>query len=137
MDVYLAGYADGAWRDEFVRQISNDIDVFDPIIQGYDKLDTDEHANQVAKELELAETGEMVVFYLDQNWKSYFSMLQLGDMAGRGQQVVVCIPNKIDSEQKIRWYCEYRGIAVVESLEDLVELAEEMLAEAELCKVKY
>ena len=135
MDVYLAGYADKEWRSEFMSSISNDIKVFDPMIQNYDELDEGEYADQVARELELAETSEVVVFYLDENWKSYFSMIQLGDTVGRGKQVVVCMPNDIESEAKIRRYCEYRGIGIADNLEDLVSSVEELLAETELCEV--
>lgn len=134
MDIYLAGYADPKWRDEFNRQISNDINVFDPLVHNYKNLDDEERANQVAKEFELSETSEVVVFYFDENWKSYFSMVQFGDIVGRGQQVIACIPNKIESEEKVRRYCEYRGVIITASLEELVSTVEEMLAESELCE---
>ncbi|KKN04003.1 hypothetical protein LCGC14_1101860 [marine sediment metagenome] len=135
MDVYLAGYANEDWRDEFIRQVSDDINVFDPMVHEYHNFDEEEYANQVAKELELAETSEVSVFYFDTNWQSLFSMIQFGDMAGRGQQVIACIPNEIESEEKIRRYCEYRGIIITESLEELVSNVEALLAEKELCEV--
>ena len=137
MDVYLAGYANEDWRDEFIKQISDDINVFDPIVHRYHEFSEEEYSNHVAKELELAETSELIVFYFDENWKSYFSMIQFGDIVGRGKQVIVCIPNKIESEEKIRLYCEYRGIVITESLEELIPSVESILAEKELCEIVY
>ncbi len=134
-DVYLAGYPDVSWRKSFLSLVDEDVTVYDPIIDEYKDLNHKEKANLVASELESIEISEIIVFYLCKNWQSYFSMLQLGDAAGRGKQVVVCIADAIDSEEKIRRYCEYRGIIVVENLDDLASTVEEYLAEVELCSV--
>jgi hypothetical protein len=134
-DVYLAGYPDISWRESFLSLIDESITVYDPIIDEYKRLNHEEKADLVASELEFIEKSEIIVFYLCKKWQSYFSMLQLGDAVGRGKQVVICIADTIDSEEKIRRYCEYRGIIVVESLDDLVSTVEEYLAEVELCAV--
>ena len=134
-DVYLAGYSDANWRDTFVSQLDSDINVYDPIVHNYKELDTAEKADLVAREMETIEQSDLIVFYFCKEWQSYFSVLQLGDAVGRGKQVIVCIADKIESEEKIRRYCEYRGIIVVENLDDLVSTTEEYLAEVELCAV--
>lgn len=134
-DVYLGGYTDTGWRNSFCDSLSEDISVFDPIVEGYEDFDITQKANQVAQELEMIETSSVVVFYLHENWKSYFSMLELGDAVGRGKQVIVCIDTPIDSEEKIRRYCEYRGMIIVSSLDELVTTVEECIGQMELCEV--
>lgn len=133
MDVYLAGYANRLWRDKFIEQIDNDVEVYDPWIENYVSLNGAGKADQVARELEMIEECELIVFYLCKEWESRFSTLQLGDAVGRGKQVVICISDAIDGEAKIRRYCEYRGVIVTTNLEDLVTTVEEYLAEVELC----
>jgi len=133
-DVYLTGYSKTEWRTEFKNRIARDITVFDPIDPNYDSFDDAAKANQVAKELENIEDSEVVLFYLCKNWDSAYSMLKLGDAVGRGKQVIVLIEPGTSSEEKITRYCEYRGVLVVDNLDDMVENVEECLAQADLVK---
>jgi len=133
-DVYLSGNADTGWRNDFKDRVARDITIFDPIDPKYSSFDEDEKANQIAKELETIEDSELVVFYLCSEWKSFYSMLKLGDAVGRGKQVIVLIEPGTESEEKITRYCEYRGVLVVDNMEDLVENVEECLAQADLIK---
>jgi hypothetical protein len=136
-DVYLGGYADERWREEFCNGLNDeDITIFDPMHDDYGTFNESEKANQVAQELEMIESSSVIVFFLDPEWKSYFSMLQLGDAVGRGKQVIVCISGSIESEEKIRRYCEYRGALVADNIDDLVTYTEECLGQMELCNVK-
>jgi len=133
-DVYLTGYAKTEWRTEIKNRIARDISVFDPIDPKYDSFNSAEKANQVAKELENIEDCEVILFYLCKEWDSAYSMLKLGDAVGRGKQVVVLIESETSAAEKITRYCEYRGALVVDNLDDMVENAEEYLAQADLVK---
>jgi hypothetical protein len=133
-DVYLGGYAGTEWRNKFSDMIGDDITIFDPIEDGYDQFDDVQKANLVAKELQHIEESQIIIFYLTKEWNSQFSMLELGDAVGRGKQVVVCIDGKIDGEEKIRRFCEYRGVLFVDNLDDLVTVTEEFLGQIELCQ---
>lgn len=132
-DVYLGGHADTEWRNTFRKLLSSDISVFDPIVDNYHKLDCEAKANLVAQELEAIAKSKVVVFYLSENWQSYFSMIQLGDAVGRGKNVVVCIDSKIESEEKILRYCEFRGVWLVNSIDEMVTATEQFIGQLELC----
>ena len=134
MDVYLAGYANTKWREEFKNTIARDIEIFDPIDSRYNEFTPSEKSNQIAKELEHIERCEIIVFYFCPEWDSCYSILQLGDAVGRGKQVVVCIIPGDGSEEKIRRYCEYRGVVTVNNLEDLIVNTEEYLGQVEILK---
>jgi len=133
-DVYLGGYADIIWRGEFKGKISRDISIFDPFETTYLTFDENEKANQIAKELEYIENSEVIVFYMCPEWNSLYSMTQLGDAVGQGKQVVVCLEGDVESEEKIRRYCEYKGIPIVENIDDLVENVEECIGQMEMLK---
>ena len=133
-DVYLAGYADPEWRAEFKDKVARDVIVFDSFDHNYASLTPGGKAELIAKELENINDCELVVFYLCKEWDSSYSMIQLGDTVGQGRRVIVYVENGMDSEEKIVRYCEYRGIIVVSSMEDLIENVEEYLAQTELAK---
>ena len=135
MDVYLAGYADTKWREEFKNTIARDIEISDPFDSKYNEFTSSEKANQIAKELENIENCQVVVFYFCPEWDSCYSILQLGDAVGRGKQVTVCLIPGSGTEEKIRRYCEYRGVLIVSNLEDLVVNTEEYLAQLDILEV--
>ena len=131
-DVFLAGYADAKWRSEFGDKIARDITIFDSMTSVYHLLDNGAKANLVAQELQNIELCEIVVFYLCPEWNSLYSMIVLGAASGSGKQIIVCMEPGIQSEEKIKLYCEYKGILVVNTLDDLVESVEECLSQAEI-----
>ncbi len=136
-DIYLAGYANTEWRNEFKDRIARDITIFDPLDPKYSSFDESEKANQIAKELELIEDSELIVFYLCPEWQSYYSMLTLGDAVGRGKQVIVLIKEGTESIEKITRYCEYRGVLIVDNIDEIVENAEEFIAQSDLVKAMH
>lgn len=133
-DIYLAGYADTVWREEFKEKIANDIDVFDPFDENYDNLETHGKAELVAKELENMEKSSIIIFYICKEWVSLYGALQLGFATGLNKQIIVYLEEDAKSEEKIRRFCEYRGIVTVDTMDDLVENAEECVGQIELCK---
>jgi len=136
-DVYLGGASTSQWREEFKTQISSDISIFDPLLDEYQDLSEEAKANETARQLFHLENGNtLIVFYLDFNWNGTSSLLELGDSVGRGKQVIVCLDGEVMGEDKIRRYCEFRGVMIVESIEELVAMTESYLAEKELCAVK-
>lgn len=136
-DVYLGGVSISSWREEFKDQIGDDITVFDPMIKDYDDLDRPEQVNQSAKELTyMQEKCNLVVFYLDLLWKGTSLLLDIGDCVGRGKQVIICLQGDVENKDKIERYCDFHGVLVVHSLEDLVIATEECLAEVELCNIE-
>ena len=136
-DVYLGGALDSTYLSEFKKQISADISVFDPTVDNYEHLNDVEKANQVAKELiYMEEEAKLVIFYFNSKWQGVSSLIELGDCAGRGKSVIVCIDGEVEGGERIRRYCEFRGIIITDSLEDLITTVEEYMAQVELCSVK-
>ena len=133
-DVYLGGYANTEWREEFKSQIARDITIFDPYDKEYDTFDAEAKANHIAKELEHIEQSEIVVFYMCKHWNSLYSMMQLGEAIGRGKQIIACIAEETEEIEKIERYCEYRGIPIVNNVDDLVANVEECIGQAEMLK---
>ena len=129
-DVYLGGITSPQWRKDFKSQISSDISVFDPYL---DKLNEEDKIEQIARELYFIEQCEIVVFCLNSEKTSKSSRLQLGDAVGHDKQVIVCLDGNVEGSSYVEKYCEYRGVVVVFSVEDLVRTVEEYVAEVELC----
>ncbi|MHA2279817.1 MAG: nucleoside 2-deoxyribosyltransferase domain-containing protein [Promethearchaeota archaeon] len=132
-DVYLGGVTSPDWRKEFTSQVSSDISVFDPYIQKFGDYNAQDKAEQIAREFYFMDQSHVLVFYFNEK-SGKSARLQLGDAVGRGKQVIVCLDGKVPGKTFIKRYCEYRGILLVESLEDLVTTVEECSAELELCK---
>jgi hypothetical protein len=132
-DVYLGGVISPDWRKEFASQISSDISIFDPYVQQYGDYNAKDKAEQIAREFYFMDQSNVLVFYFSEK-TSKSARLQLGDAVGRGKQTIVCLDGKVPGKTFIRRYCEYRGILLVESMEDLVATVEECSAELELCQ---
>jgi hypothetical protein len=129
-DVYLGGLSDLSWRTKLKNEISQDISVFDPIVDGYDDFNENERANETARQLQvMQEKCAVIVFYLNSTWKGHSTLLELGDAVGRGGQVVMCLDGAVKDKEKIERYCEYHGVPVVYTLEELITAVEEYMAE--------
>ncbi len=132
-DIYLGGVTTPEWRKEFKTQVSSDISVFDPYIETYAKYNKNDKAEQIAREFYFMSECDVIVFYLNSK-AAKSARLQLGDAVGNDKQVIVCLDGKVPGKTFIKRYCEFRGIILVESMEDLVSTAEECAAELELCQ---
>jgi len=132
-DVYLGGVMTPEWRKEFKSRISSDISVFDPYVETFVKFDNNEKTEQIAREFYSMNECDIIIFYLDST-AAKSALLQLGDAVGNGKQVIVCLNESVPGETFIKRYCEFRGIVLVESMEDLVIVTEECAAELELCQ---
>lgn len=132
-DVYLGGVSSPEWTEQFKSQIDNDISVFNPYIDDYENLNEFQTANQVAKELIFMERSDIIVFYFNEEHKGISALLELGDCVGKGKMVIVCLLGDVDGKDKIKRYCDFRGVIICETLEDLVLTVEEYIAEVELC----
>lgn len=130
-DVYLGGVSASEWRKEFKKQISPDISVFDPYVENFDA--SQEKIEQIARELYFIDESNIIIFYIDNSVVSKSIYLQLGDALGNDQQTIVCLTKDVSESSYIRNYCEYRGVLITESIEELVTTTEEYAAEVELC----
>ena len=135
-DLYLGGIAEVDWREQFRMHISDDITVFDPMIDGYESLSDLELSNQVARELYYIEECNLIIFYINNKWKGASTLLELGDAVGSDKSVIVCLDGKIKGGNKIKRYCEYRGVHVVSTIDELVMAAEEYLSQEELANTE-
>lgn len=135
-DIYLGGVATPEWRGKFKAQVSSDISVFDPYVEMFAEYDKNDKAEQIAREFHFMGECDVIVFYLDsQTAKS--ARLQLGDAVGNNKQVIVCLEGAVPGKTFIKRYCEFRGIILVESMEDLISTVEECAAELELCQFEF
>lgn len=133
-DVYLGGVTAPEWRKEFRAHVSSDISIFDPYIETFAKYDKHDKAEQIAREFHFMEECDIIVFYFDSK-TAKSARLQLGDAVGHDKQVIVCLDGKVPGKTYIKRYCEFRGIIMVDSVEDLVATVEECAAEVELCQL--
>ena len=101
-DVYLAGVSEKEWRETFKDQISQDVRIFDPLVENYKELDEHEKANQAAKELIHME-GEcsIIAFYLNAKWEGVTALIELGEAIGRNKQIIVCLEGDVFKKCKI------------------------------------
>ncbi len=137
-DIYLGGVARREWREEFKSNVSTDLGIFDPIVENYADLSDAEISEVAAKEFFHIENGNMVIiFYLDDKWNGTTSLLEIGDAVGRGKQVIVCLDGEVTGEEKIRRYCEFRGVLITDSMENLVTSAETCLSEIDLVAAEF
>lgn len=133
-DVYLGGVTTPEWRNEFKSQVSSDISVFDPFIEEFKKFKKHDKVEQIAREFYFMEQCDVIVFYLNSTSVAKSVRLQIGDTVGNGKQVIVCLEGKVRGKTYLKQYAEYRGVLLVDSLEELVATVEECAAELELCK---
>lgn len=134
-DVYLGGVAAKKWREKFKSEISDDISIFDPLVENYEQYDKKEIANQAARELiYIYDKCKIIVFYLDPMWQGTTTLLEIGNAIGRGKQVVVCLDGNVNGKEKIYCHCDYHGVLVVDTIEELISAVEECAAQVELCK---
>ncbi len=132
-DVYLGGVTTPEWRKEFKAQVSSDISIFDPYVETFAKYNKRDKAEQIAREFYFMDECDVIIFYLNSK-AAKSARLQLGDAVGHNKQVIVCLDGSVPGKTFVKRYCEFRGIILVESMEDLVSTAEECAAELELCK---
>lgn len=129
-DVYLGGLSDHAWRDKLKSEISQDITIFDPMVDDYETFDESARANETARQLStMQEKCAVIAFYLNSEWKGHSTLLEIGDAVGRGVQVILCLDGEVKDSEKIQRYCEFHGVLVVDSLDDLITTIEEYMAE--------
>jgi hypothetical protein len=135
-DVYLGGVTTSEWRKEFKSQISSDISVFDPYIESFSEYNKRDKAEQIAREFYFMDECDIIVFYFNSK-ASKSARLQLGDAVGNNKQTIVCIDGKVPGKTFIKRYCEFRGVILVESIEDLISTVEECASELELCQFEF
>lgn len=128
-DVYLGGISDPVWRKNFKDSISKDVKIYDPYIENYKKLKPPERQNQSAKELSAQNNCAIIVFYLKKGWRGTSTLLELGMATGCGKQVIMCIDGNIKGKKQIISFCNYHGILVCNSINDLVLMVEEFIME--------
>lgn len=131
-DVYLGGVSDVAWRDEFKSKISQDITIFDPYLKDYKSLKVTGKTNQFAKELEVQDDCAIAIFYMNSKWRGTSTLLEIGTAVGGGKQVIVCLDGKVKGTKQIQKFCEYHGIPICKSIDELVLTIEEYIGELEL-----
>lgn len=125
-DVYLSGTLSKEWREYFKNNISTDITVFDPLEFEHEKHE------QLAKELIHIESEcDIIVFYLNEKFRDIITMIQIGE--AKGKQIIMCLDGNVNQKEDIIRYCEYRGIPIIYSLDNLITAVEEYLAEIEMC----
>lgn len=132
-DVYLGGVTSPQWRKDFKEQISSDISIFDPYVDKFEEKSDEDQAEQIAREFCFMDECDVIVFYFDSTIAKS-ARLQLGDAVGNDKQVVVCLDGDVPGKIFIQRYCEFRGVLLVDSLEDMIATVEECAAELELCQ---
>jgi len=132
-DIYLGGIAQKGWREKFKSDIGTGFNIFDPIVENYADLSTDEISEVAAREFfNIENDNTVVVFYLNDQWNGTTLLLEIGDAIGRGKQVILCLDGEVNGKEKIRRYCEFRGALITESMEDLITSVETCIFEIEL-----
>jgi hypothetical protein len=135
-DIYLGGVMTPEWRQQFKTQITSEtnVTVFDPYIENFQELKSQDATEQIARSFYFMDLCKVIVFYFDStNTKS--ARLFLGDAIGRGKQVIVCLNGKVTGKTFLQRYCEYRGIVITDSVEELVSTVKEYVEQVQLCQI--
>lgn len=120
-DIYLAGSINSEWRNFFKGSISDGVKIFDPSVANFSELLPEQKDDCAAKEFTIMEEQScIVVFYFDKNWNGHTSLLELGNIVGKGKQVFICIEDGVVAKDKILNFCDFHGVYSTSSLEDLI-----------------
>lgn len=128
-DIYLGGISEPTWRKYFKSKVSSKHVIFDPYVPNYKKNKSnvdDLHAKQW---YHLENDNRLTVFYVNDKWSGASTLLEIGDCVGRNKQIIVCLEGNVVDREKICRYCEFRGVMITESIDDLVQATETFLSE--------
>lgn len=128
--IFLAGSIEMGtainWQDELVSHFQNsDITFLNPRRDDWDSswtqsIDNEQFQEQVLWELSGIENSDLVVFVFDPNTKSPITLLELGLVAGMGQQAIVYCPDPFWRKGNVDIVSSVYDLNVVDSLEDLI-----------------
>lgn len=134
-DVCLCGLEDVAWRNEFKEKISSDISVLDTFEKKVNRRSGKELAATIARQIGLVSECNIIVFYFNEKWNGMHGLIDLGDCIGQQKPIIVCLDGKVKNEHEMRRYCEFRGIQMVDNLDELITEVEEYAGQIELASV--
>lgn len=90
---------------------------------------------QVLWELKALNKADIIVFYFDPKGKAPITLLELGLFAGSGignneaKPLIVCCPDGYYKKGNVDITCDYYGVPIVDSLEELIKGLDALLNE--------
>ena len=133
-DIYLGGVSSNSWREEFKKKMPSQFKIADPFVENFFNETKAQQTDHIAKDFFLMDNSKLAVFYFDDSEKGQASRLKLGDMVGRGKQVVTCITDSTVGKEFLETYCNYRGISISKSIDELIKLILEIIEQTTLSK---
>lgn len=135
--VFLAGSIEMGIAEQWQERLSKmlegvDCTLLNPRRDDWDSswvqsIDNPQFYEQVNWELRGLENAHLVVFYFDPNTKSPITMMELGYIANRICEVVVCCPEGFWRKGNVDIMCERNGMKTVNTLEEIAEYVKEVL----------
>lgn len=131
-DVFLGGSSSLEWRREFVSSISNDISIFNSMDESQEDL-----SEKIARNLYHIDECSLLVFNIEESTvgDDFASIcIEIADSVGRGKQVLISCQG--DHCSYLSRYCDYYGVLIVETVEELIVAAEDCLAQVYRCELE-
>ena len=132
--IFLAGSIEMGkaenWQEEIIEvlkesqlNIENTIDL-NPRRKDWDfswnqSIKNSNFREQVEWELTGIFDANLVIFYFDPNTQSPITLMELGYVVEKHEQVIVCCPNEYYRKGNVEIFCEYNNIHLTHTKEDL------------------
>jgi hypothetical protein len=127
--VFLAGSIEMGtaenWQQKVVDAFKFNVTFFNPRRTDWDaswkqELNNPQFYEQVSWELDMLDDADIIFMYFDPNTKSPISLLELGLMASRGREVMVCCPEGFWRKGNVDILCQRYGIPVFTNLDTMI-----------------
>jgi len=136
--IFLAGSIEMGsaemWQEKIVADLQNyNVTFLNPRRDDWDtsqkhSIKNQYFADQVNWELDALERANLILMYFDPNTKSPISLLELGLHSGSGH-IIVCCPDGYWRKGNVEVVCERGLIPMVESIDDLSEVAKNIVTQ--------
>lgn len=128
--IYLAGNMGTPWRDQFIKDLSNqNVVVIDPTNEDYQTQDFNSYRRHCYWELDMIQLADMVVVWLDETSIAPISLFEIGyacnDKGHVGDKIILGVDKKYPKRKDllIRWSYFFNKVANTqeELFENLME----------------
>jgi hypothetical protein len=134
--IFLAGSIEEGKAKDWQKKLENELKDEEGIILNPRRDDWDsswiqsinnkEFKNQVKWELFGLDHAKLIVMYFEPGTKSPISLLELG-LHAKSEKIIVCCPDGYIKKGNVDVTCEYYGVPVIETFEELIKNIKEIV----------
>jgi hypothetical protein len=133
--IFLAGSIDMGKAENWQQRLERELEDYDVIICNPRRDDWDstwvqsinnpQFNEQVTWELENIESADLIVFYFDPNGQAPITLMELGLVAGMGQNAIVCCPDGYWRKGNVEMICNRYSIPLCDNIDTFIRLIKE------------